>query len=197
MATYNLKYEEIAGGVSNDYQAIIEVSEIDLYGSSRLGTTKKAEGATKTTTFEADLPDLLFENISNVIAPNYVAEHITSSKSDREVGRKTFELSNHLGNVLATVTDRRIQVPNGSNISYYVADVVSYSDYYPFGMVIEGRSGSSGEQYRYGFQNQEKDNEISGEGNSLNFEFRMHNPRIGRFFSVDPLALMHIVKIEL
>jgi len=42
--------------------------------------------------------------------------------------------------------------------------------------------------YRYGFQNQEMDNEIKGEGNSLNFEFRMHDPRLGRFFSVDPLA---------
>jgi RHS repeat-associated protein len=42
--------------------------------------------------------------------------------------------------------------------------------------------------YRYGFQGQEKDDEIKGEGNSLNFEFRMYDPRIGRFFAIDPLA---------
>lgn len=41
--------------------------------------------------------------------------------------------------------------------------------------------------YRYGFQNQEMDDEIKGEGNSINFEYRMHDPRIGRFFAVDPL----------
>jgi RHS repeat-associated protein len=42
--------------------------------------------------------------------------------------------------------------------------------------------------YRYGFQNQEKDDEIKGEGNSINYTFRMHDPRLGRFFAVDPLA---------
>ena len=31
------------------------------------------------------------------------------------------------------------------------------------------------------------DNEIKGEGNSLNFEYRMHDPRVGRFFATDPL----------
>lgn len=42
--------------------------------------------------------------------------------------------------------------------------------------------------YRYGFQGQERDDEIKGDGNSLNFEFRMHDPRLGRFFARDPLA---------
>ena len=42
--------------------------------------------------------------------------------------------------------------------------------------------------YRYGFQGQEKDDELKGDGNSVNFEFRMHDPRIGRFFAVDPLT---------
>ena len=41
--------------------------------------------------------------------------------------------------------------------------------------------------YRYGFQGQEKDDEIKGFGNSLNYKFRMHDPRVGRFFAVDPL----------
>ncbi len=40
----------------------------------------------------------------------------------------------------------------------------------------------------YSFQGQEHDNEIKGEGNSVNYKYRMHDPRIGRFFAVDPLA---------
>ncbi|MGV9004114.1 RHS repeat domain-containing protein [Flavobacterium sp.] len=43
------------------------------------------------------------------------------------------------------------------------------------------------DDYRYGFQGQEKDDEIKGEGNSLNYTFRMHDPRVGRFFARDPL----------
>ena len=44
-------------------------------------------------------------------------------------------------------------------------------------------------EYRYGFQGQEKDDEIrGGDGNSLNYAFRMHDARIGRFFARDPLT---------
>ena len=41
--------------------------------------------------------------------------------------------------------------------------------------------------YRFGFNGQEKDNEVYGEGNAYSFEYRMYDPRIGRFLSVDPL----------
>jgi RHS repeat-associated protein len=41
--------------------------------------------------------------------------------------------------------------------------------------------------YRYGFQGQESDDEVKGEGNSVNYKYRMHDPRVGRFFATDPL----------
>jgi hypothetical protein len=44
------------------------------------------------------------------------------------------------------------------------------------------------DSYRYGFQNQEKDDEVKGAGNSVNYKYRMHDTRVGRFFAVDPLA---------
>ena len=42
--------------------------------------------------------------------------------------------------------------------------------------------------YRYFFNGQEADNEVLGEGVLHAFEYRMHDTRIGRFWSVDPLA---------
>ncbi len=54
-------------------------------------------------------------------------------------------------------------------------------------MLLPNRHGSS-DKYRYGFQGQEKDDEVKGEGNSLNYKFRMHDPRVGRFFATDPMT---------
>jgi RHS repeat-associated protein len=53
-------------------------------------------------------------------------------------------------------------------------------------MLVPNRHGSSN-SYRYGFQGQEKDDELKGEGNSLNYTYRMHDPRVGRFFATDPM----------
>ena len=68
----------------------------------------------------------------------------------------------------------------------YRVGIRTCSDYSPFGVELDGRTVSGG--YRYGFQNQEKDDEIKGEGNSVNYTFRMYDPRLGRFFSVDPMS---------
>lgn len=43
-------------------------------------------------------------------------------------------------------------------------------------------------EYLYGFNGQEKDNEIKGAGNSYNFKYRIQDPRLGRFLSRDPLS---------
>lgn len=41
--------------------------------------------------------------------------------------------------------------------------------------------------YGYGFNGQEKDDEIKGAGNSYEFLFRIYDPRLGKFLSTDPL----------
>ncbi|MFN3916419.1 MAG: hypothetical protein ACK4K0_01645 [Flavobacteriales bacterium] len=63
-------------------------------------------------------------------------------KYKRKLGLKEYELTNHLGNVMAVVTDRKITV-QGANITcfmqqkpmtdFYIPNVVSYSDYFPAG----------------------------------------------------------------
>ena len=113
------------------------------------------------------------------------------------VGKRGYELTNHLGNVLSVISDKPIPHNNGSGtVDYFMADIRQSSDYSPFGVQLSNRNmtlykpGTSTPiaDYRYGFQNQEEDDEVKGEGNSINFEYRMHDPRLGRFFAIDPLA---------
>jgi RHS repeat-associated protein len=104
-------------------------------------------------------------------------------------GEKFFEWSNHLGNVLATVSDRKIaHSSNSSAIDYYTADVISAQDYYPFGMIMPGRTIVNGNGYRYGFNGKENDNEVKETGNQQDYGMRIYDPRIGKFLSVDPLT---------
>lgn len=42
--------------------------------------------------------------------------------------------------------------------------------------------------YSYGFNSYERDDEIKGKGNSYDYEYRMNDPRLGRFFASDSLA---------
>ncbi len=60
----------------------------------------------------------------------------------RLLGSKRYELSNHLGNVLVTVTDKKVAVADisGLIIEQFNAEIKTISDYYPFGMLIEERS---------------------------------------------------------
>lgn len=109
-----------------------------------------------------------------------------------EVGFKNYELSNHLGNVLATVTDRKvpdIDVPN-SLYNHFNAQITTIADYYPFGMQIEERTWTApSNKYRFGFNGQEKENEISGnDGGHISYKYSIQDVRLGRFLSVDPLA---------
>lgn len=51
---------------------------------------------------------------------------------------------------------------------------------------MPGRSFNS-DKYRFSFNGKEKDDEVKGEGNNIAFDERGYNPRIGRWWSVDPL----------
>jgi RHS repeat-associated protein len=141
-------------------------TEVSLYGSSRLGVWN------------------LNRSVANIEVVNY-----TAFSSNFTRGNKMFELSNHLGNVLVTVSDKRIAVDSDNDgiINYYSADVVTANDYYPFGMTMPGRKYSqSTSSYRYGFNGKENDKD-AGEG-IQDYGMRIYDCRLGRFLSTDPIT---------
>ena len=154
---------------------VMMLKEQHIYGSNRVGIRN---------------PEIDLGGLKTTSGPIYTPIAATIIDQDlRTRGLKAYELSEHRGNVMAVVSDKRI--PNSSHssgaVASFTADILSGSDYYPYGMLMPGRHNSS-DSYRYGFQGQEKDDEVKGEGNSVNYKYRMHDPRLGRFFAVDPLA---------
>mgnify|MGYP000196785948 CR=1 FL=1 len=97
-------------------------------------------------------------------------------------GKRNYELTNHLGNVMAVINDRKTDTTIGVNKGYN-AVVISATDYFPFGMAIDSRSYTSA-LYRYGFNGKENDKE-TGE---IDYGMRIYDPRIAKFLSVDPIA---------
>jgi RHS repeat-associated protein len=155
-STYYLR--DASGNVMSVYEYnsvsddVPQLSEQYLYGSSRLG----------------------------VYTP-LGAGSITSAQGtvlgSRGFGRKSYELSDHLGNVRATLSDYR-RLASAQIVN-------SATDYYPFGMAIPSRQYSSPNIYRYGQGGQEKDTDI-GEG-LYTAEYWEYDSRLGRRWNIDPI----------
>jgi len=145
--------------------------ERPLYGSSRLGIDNK-EIIIKSGNW-GTLPD--------------------TNRFRGYCGYRNFELSNHLGNVLTTFSDRKWGMDDNSDgiVDYYNPVVTSYTDYYPFGYPMPDRNWS-GTDYRFGFNGQEKDNEIYGEGKSYTAEFWQYDSRLGRRWNMDMVFTVSI-----
>ncbi len=313
LSTYELSYSSLGSG---KYKSQLDQSELMIYGSDRLGLFQRGEQVSEVT-FKAGLDeDKNFNNL-NYFSPQPTAVDEIKDYLTVYRGKKRYELKNHLGNVLAVITDnkypyiqstltnstifqnnfeepvsdwsttgvtdlnyeegymnvtvrradegikRTIRLRGGveSNCTYEycftlveplprdlyfvtydaggVLDIIAAEshmcvtlnmdqvvsigfilkspgsftvdeesltksctgyafqyykpviremhDYYPFGMLYPQRQSTGADGYRYGFQGQEKDDEIKGNGNSLAFKYRIHDPRLGRFLSIDPL----------
>ena len=105
-------------------------------------------------------------------------------------GDKRYELTNHLGNVLATITDRRRHGQSlavGTPVVAWFAETANAQMYWPFGAVVSEYQYTAAwaGNYRYGFNGKEYDPEW---GNQYDYGFRIYNPQVARFLSVDPLA---------
>src|ERR1044071_1358605 len=60
----------------------------------------------------------------------------TTTTTYRYLGKKEFELNNHLGNVLVTVTDKPIPKTLSTTVDYFEPEISTISDYYAFGIPI-------------------------------------------------------------
>jgi RHS repeat-associated protein len=143
------------------------LKEQPIYGSSRLGVYAPNKDVTSNT-----VPSIGAQN----------AQQLTLIR-----GQRLYELSNWLGNVQVVITDKKLAICGSAQTpAYYEADIQSAQDYYPFGSLMPERNFNSA-GYKYGFNGKEKDDEVKGNSAQYDYGFRIYNPRLGRFLSVDPL----------
>ena len=162
-------YERTEAG--SDY--IYVQTEVPIYGSDRLGLQSRSN------IVKSDA-DVLGSCTTCPVHTWTINPKKACGYFARDINKKVYELKDHLGNVHATVSDRK----TSSN----TAQQLSYTNYYAFGMEMVGKNYSSN-SYRYGFNGKEKDDEIKGaSGTSYDYGFRIYDPRLGRFLSVDPLT---------
>lgn len=185
MAVYNRDLNTSGSDISDN----ITLSEQHLYGSSRVGLVKPLnnDGSQITTGGYTFTPDAV--NGDGTFPVLTILASTTPSDQPsgyRWMTRKNYELSNHLGNVYAVVTDKKqghATTQYSTSVSYYTSDVIMSADYYAFGATMPTRTSNSPD-YRYGFNGKERD----GETNTYDYGFRIYNPSLGKFLSVDPLT---------
>jgi RHS repeat-associated protein len=157
-------YEWDESGSGRYKNSILALTEHHIYGSSRLGIRKLAAG-----TAPKSAPTEYFQRI---------------------VGQKQYELMDHLGNVRALVSD--IKRPDDAVAGTYKPDLLAYYGYYPFGQLQPGRNapanGTLAGGYRYGYNGKEKDSNGELGLTTYDYGFRIYNPGLGKFLSVDPLT---------
>lgn len=109
-------------------------------------------------------------------------------------GNKKYELKNHLGNVLATVSGYAKAENNDADaeVDFFTSNLLTAQNYYPFGMIMPNTLNLSG-AYRFGFNGMEKDDEVSGmAGSHYTAEHWMYDARLGRRWNIDPVYKHHL-----
>ena len=105
--------------------------------------------------------------------------------------RVHYHLKNHLGNILSTITDRRVGYYDVATQEFHHYEPEQYDsrDYYAFGS--ESRSCENPwvpkHTTKQGFNNKEKSHKTNSQTN-YDYGFRIYNAGIGKFLSVDPLT---------
>ena len=97
-----------------------------------------------------------------------------------------FEKDNY-GTSYFYIDNARVEETDVISPGYYMADVVTANDYSPFGAPMATRTYTApNSSYRFHFNGQEKDDEVSGGGNTMTATFWEYDARLGRRWNLDP-----------
>jgi RHS repeat-associated protein len=187
LAVYNYAYKQLVG---SNWQIVYDLKEQHIYSGSRLGLNYDQQSPV-TSDFSGSVGTDGTFNLAAFTFSTVIVPAVSTNELKRQLGYKTYELTNHLGNVLATVSDRRIPVGSGNLIVNFLPEIFTYTDYFVFGAAIPGRSFvSASGKYRYGFNGLEKNSDCGCDGITYSAEARDYDARVGRWITKDPLSIL-------
>ncbi|HXS36372.1 MAG TPA: hypothetical protein VN721_06700 [Flavipsychrobacter sp.] len=154
-STMSIPYSALPVEVSPTSQTFY-LAEHDIYGSSRIGaktyyptqiSAAWTYGSSPTTDtlrlynrnpwYSEEYQDDIATDSTNLYGNPYLG----SLSVQHQEGQKQYELDDHLGDVLATITDKRRgkDLNADGTIDHYVASPEAIYDYFPYGMLMPGR----------------------------------------------------------
>ncbi|MBX7180781.1 MAG: hypothetical protein K1X82_01620 [Bacteroidia bacterium] len=142
---------------------VLKLEKREIYGSTRLGVITQevriAENASwpnVTPTYDtANAPFVLWNADSTYQDSVFIYPFDSVGykiKVNKYLGYRNYELCNHLGNVLAVISDRKYgeDANTDGQLEIFKPNVLSETDYYALGSEVKERSVSGG--YRFGFK---------------------------------------------
>lgn len=172
LAIHKREYQETS---NQSYKETYSHSEQNLFTESRFGL-ERIDQVQFTQTFKATIGnDGRLDNISK--RSSTIPVSISSKSAHR--GNKMYETTNHLGNTLAVITDRK---------ENSVAALRSATDYYPFGMTLADRKYEP--IHRYGMNGQERIPELAADHYTA--RYWEYNSRLARRWNTDPVVVAAI-----
>jgi RHS repeat-associated protein len=171
-AIYEMTTEVNNGNYFSNYY----ISEFNITGDKRIGILNSND---LLSTIQFD--PLEFNNLELVVN----SDNFSNLYFEKFIGKKQFEINDHLLNPRVIVSDKKIFHPYSESDQ----ELIAYNNYYPFGSQIPDRFYRS-KDYRYGFNGMEKNDEAGSE-NSYSTMYRQYNPRLGRWLNTEPLIEMY------
>jgi RHS repeat-associated protein len=112
----------------------------------------------------------------------------------QQLGQKRYELANHLGNVLSVITDRRSGYESSTDSDWawdkHSPVQVDQKYYFPYGDLMPVAGTVTEASYRFGFNGQEKVDEVNGSSGTHNTaQFWEYDTRIGVRWNRDPITM--------
>lgn len=216
MSVYERTFEHVSG---DDYKDNFDCVELDIYGSKRVGllNADSLSVRTFTSTGFADGYGEEFVPSYDAVVAGFPCNDHCKYNYRRELGNKQYEVTNHLGNVLATVSDRKLHADDyayttwssGTKYAYDATRNIYYqnasgtyqrtlassdskADFYTADVI------SYSDYYAFGAQMDGRmggsyrfdynGKETDPESDLQDYGMRIYNARLGRFLSVDPLS---------